>query len=152
MLSLIQIPEHCDTILAARSTKSSVGRHCDGVDVSSVPNQVGDQFTVLEVPDLDQFIPTSRDNQRLGREALNRVGDVGSKADAADPLRVTVLLDGVLALSQSIPQLDGFVTRARDNLTVVGGESNAEDIFLVTNKLAMANACIDIPKAKSTIP
>jgi len=152
MLSFIQIPEHCDPILSARSAKSSIGRHSDGVDVSSVTNEVGNQFTILEVPDLDQFIPTSRDNQRLGREALNRVGDVWSKSNTADPLCMAVLLDGVLALSQSIPKFDGFVARARDNLAIVGGESNAQDILLVTDKLAMANSCVDIPKTKGTIP
>jgi hypothetical protein len=30
-----------------------------------------------------------------------------------------IYLDGVLALGKSIPQLDGLVSAARDNLTVV---------------------------------
>ena len=60
---------------------------------------------------------------------------VGGEPDTGDPVRVTVLLlDGVLADSQGVPQLDGLVSGARHDLTVVGGESNAQHILSVTNK------------------
>ena len=43
-------------------------------------------------------------------------------------------LDGVLADSQGVPQLDGLVPRARDNLAIVLRESHAEDILGVSHK------------------
>ena len=44
----------------------------------------------------------------------------GREAYAGHPLRVTVrLADGVLALAQRVPQLDGLVTRARHNLCII---------------------------------
>lgn len=49
-------------------------------------------------------------------------------------------LDGVLAHSQSVPQLDGFIPGARDDLTVIRRESYTQDIFGVANKAASRRA------------
>lgn len=67
---------------------------------------------------LDDLVPTSRDND----------GDhgVGGEADAGDPLGVAIVGDVELALAEGVPELDGAVTRSRDDLTVVGGERDAE--------------------------
>ena len=54
---------------------------------------------------------------------------VGGESDARDPIGVTFFLDGVLALGKGVPQLDGLISAARDDLTVVSGESNAQDIL-----------------------
>jgi hypothetical protein len=48
---------------------------------------------------------------------------------------VGVLGDGVLALSEGIPELDGPVSGAGDDLTVVGGEGHAEDVLFVVVEL-----------------
>ena len=40
------------------------------------------------------------------------------------PLSMALLLDIVFALSESIPQLDGPVTRTRDDLSVIRAEAN----------------------------
>lgn len=45
-------------------------------------------------------------------------------------------LDGVLAHSQGVPQLDGFIPGARHNLTVISRESDTQDIFGVADKAA----------------
>ena len=49
-------------------------------------------------------------------------------------------LHSVLADSQSVPQLDGLVTRGRDNLTIVSGERNTHHILLMTHKLTGRSA------------
>jgi hypothetical protein len=54
---------------------------------------------------------------------------VGREADAGHPIGVSFFLDGVLALGKGVPQLDGLVPAARDDLTVVNRESHAEDIL-----------------------
>ena len=38
-------------------------------------------------------------------------------------------LDGVLALRQGVPQLDGLVPRAGHDLAVVGGEGHGHDVL-----------------------
>ena len=43
-------------------------------------------------------------------------------------------LDGVLAYTKGVPQLDGLVSGSRDNLAVVGWEGNTEDILGMTNE------------------
>jgi hypothetical protein len=66
---------------------------------------------------LDDLVPAGRDDD----------GDdgVGRESDARDPLRVAVLGDVELALAEGVPQLDGAVTRGRDDLSVVGGKGDA---------------------------
>lgn len=53
---------------------------------------------------------------------------------------MTTHLDGVLANSKSVPQLDGLVAGARHNLTVVSREGHAQNILGVSNKLAGGEA------------
>mmetsp|Transcript_32150 Transcript_32150/g.44058 ORF Transcript_32150/g.44058 Transcript_32150/m.44058 type:complete len:224 (+) Transcript_32150:331-1002(+) len=151
MLSFVQIPQHSGTILSTRGTEGAVRRNGDSVDVTGVTREVSNQLAVLEVPHLNQFIPSSRDNQRFGTILTNR-SNIGGKSDTADPLTVTVILNGVLANSKSVPQFDGLVARSRDNLAVVSGESNTQHILLVSNELAVASSCVDIPKTESPVP
>lgn len=46
----------------------------------------------------------------------------------------TSYLDGVFADSKSVPELDGPVTGARNNLAVIGREGHAQDILGVPNE------------------
>lgn len=62
------------------------------------------------------------------------------------------LTDGVLALGQGVPKLDGLVTGARDNLTVVNRESNGQDILGVAQETASGGAVVDVPKTEGAIP
>lgn len=50
------------------------------------------------------------------------------------PSVLSLYLNGVLALGQSVPQLDGLVPAARNNLTIISREGNTQDIL--KNKLA----------------
>ena len=45
-------------------------------------------------------------------------------------------LDGVLAHSECVPQLDSLVPGARHNLPVVSAEGNTQDILGVSNEAA----------------
>ena len=49
-------------------------------------------------------------------------------------------LDGVLADTQGVPQLDGLVPRARHDLAVVGREGHAEDVLGVSHEAAGGGA------------
>lgn len=65
-----------------------------------------------------------------------------SQVSVAEPDRNTpsAYLDGVLADSKSVPQLDGLVTGGRHNLAVIGRECHAQDILGVPNKLSGGGA------------
>ena len=63
-----------------------------------------------------------------------------------------MVLNGVLADTEGVPQLDGLITRTGDNLTVVSGESDRQDILGVANELTVAHAGVDVPKAEGSIP
>lgn len=93
---------------------------------------------------LDDLVPTSGDNDGVLR--------VGAEANAADPLGVTVVGDVELALAKCVPELDGAVTRARDNLTVVGGEGDREDIGGVADKAAGGGAGVEVPETEGLVP
>jgi hypothetical protein len=54
VLALVEIPEHRDSVLAARRRERAVGRDGDGVDVAGVAVVVRLQLELLELPDLWQ--------------------------------------------------------------------------------------------------
>ena len=65
---------------------------------------------------------------------------------------MTLLLDGVLALGKSVPQLDGLVARSRNNLTIVSAESNAQDVLGVIFKTASGLTGSQVPQAEGLVP
>ena len=72
MLALVEVPEHGDTILAAGSRQRTIGRDRDGVNVTGVAVVVGLELELRKLPNLDDLVPTARDNdgvQDIGREA-----------------------------------------------------------------------------------
>lgn len=121
VLAVIQIPQESLGVLATRCAEGTVRRNGNGVQVAVVAVVVVLQLAVGQVPDLDGAIPTAGDN--------DGVGVVGGEAYARYPVGVTIFLDGEFALSQGVPQFDGLVARARDNLTIVSRESNRQNIL-----------------------
>ena len=65
---------------------------------------------------------------------------------------MTVILDIVFALSESIPKLDGLVTGARDNLPVISTEADRQNIGGVADKATSGVASVQVPEAKSMVP
>jgi len=68
------------------------------------------------------------------------------------PLSMALLLDIVFALSESIPQLDGPVTRTRDDLSVIRAEANGQNIGGMSNKATGGQSSVKIPKTKGMVP
>ena len=93
---------------------------------------------------LDELVPASRDN--------DGVLGVGAEADARHPLGVALLGDGELAVTQGVPQLDGAVTRTGDDLTVVGGERDGEDVVGVADEGAGGVAGGQLPETERLVP
>jgi len=139
VLTVVNIPQHSATILTAGTAEGSVGRDGDGVEDTSVTSEVALELTVVQVPDLDDLVPTARDDERVlgGRR----------ESHAGNPVGVVLVGDGVLALGQSVPQLDGLVAGTRHNLTVVGGERNGVDILSVSTELTDGGTSVQVPQA-----
>lgn len=76
---------------------------------------------VVLITNLDGAVPPSRHN--------DGVSMIGRESHARHPVTVSIILNGVLALSKGVPQLDGLVPRTRDNLSVVYREGHGEDIL-----------------------
>lgn len=93
---------------------------------------------------LDNLVPASRDN--------DGVLGVGAEADAADPLGVTVVGDVELALAQGVPELDGAVARARNDLAVVSREADREHIGGVADEAAGGGAGVQVPQTQGLVP
>ena len=93
---------------------------------------------------LDELVPAGRDD--------HGVLGVGAEADARDPVGVALLGDGVLAVTEGVPQLDGLVPRAGDDLAVVGGEGDREDVVVVADEAAGGRAGGKLPKTEGLVP
>ena len=93
---------------------------------------------------LDELVPAARhDHGVLG---------VGAEADARNPLGVALVGDGELAVTEGVPQLDGAVARAGDDLSVVGGERDGQDIVGVADESAGGGASGELPQTKGLVP
>ena len=144
-LAFTEIPEHGNTVLATRGAQGAIRRDGDGVDVASVTNEVGADLAVGKVPDLDELVPATGDDDRV---ASHR-----GEANAGHPFGVRVaILNRVLALAERVPQLDSLVSGARDDLTVVDGEGNGQHILSVTDEASGGGTGVQVPEAEGTVP
>ena len=145
-LSLVEVPQHGGAVLSSRSTETAIRRNADRVEVASVANEVVAELAVGQGPDLDETVPSGRDNEG---DSLRR-----AEPDTRDPLAVTGLgsANGVLALSEGVPQLDGLVTGSGHDLTVVHRKGHTEDILLVADKATGGLTGVDLPQTESSVP
>ena len=144
MLAVIEIPEHGLGVLAARGTEGAVRGHSDGVQVACVADVVGLQLAVGQVPHLDILVPSS------GHD--DGVLVVGREPHAGDPVLVAILLDGVLALGKSVPQLDGLVSGGGHDLPVVSREGDGEHVLGVVLEPAGSLASGQVPESQGLVP
>lgn len=93
---------------------------------------------------LNKLVPASRHN--------DGVLGVGAEAHARHPVGVALVGDGELAVTQGVPELDGTVTRSRDNLAVVGGEGHGEDVVVVANEGAGGVTAGELPETEGLVP
>lgn len=93
---------------------------------------------------LDELVPAGGDN--------DGVLGVGREADAGNPLSVALLGDGELAVTEGVPQLDGAVARAGNDLAVVGGEGDGQNVVGVSDETAGGGAGRELPKTEGLVP
>ena len=93
---------------------------------------------------LDELVPTAGDN--------DGVLGIGAESHAGNPLCVALVGDGVLAVAEGVPELDCAVAGTGNDLSVVGGEGDGEDIVGVANEAAGGGAGSELPQAESLVP
>jgi len=69
-----------------------------------------------------------------------------------NPLSVILVSDDVFAVSKSVPELDGSITRTRHDLTIVGREGDGENVVGVANKTAGSGAGGELPESEGFVP
>lgn len=93
---------------------------------------------------LDELVPTGGDN--------DGVLGVGAESDARNPLSVALVGDGVLAVTEGVPELDCSVARTRDDLSVVGREGDGENVVGVANESSGGGTGSKLPETEGLVP
>jgi hypothetical protein len=93
---------------------------------------------------LNKSVPSSRDDDRIGR--------IRRETYTTDPFAMSLFSDCEFTITESIPELDGFVSTTTDYLSVVGTEGDREDIIGMADETTSSLASVEIPKTKSFIP
>lgn len=93
---------------------------------------------------LDELVPARGHN--------HRVLGVRAEAHARHPVGVALVSDGVLAVTKGVPELDAAITRGGDNLAVVGGERDGEDVIVVADEGAGGSTAGELPEAEGLVP
>jgi len=65
---------------------------------------------------------------------------------------VSLLSDGEFAVTKSVPELNSAIAGSRNDLSVVGGEGNGENIIRVSDKSSGGSTSGKLPKAECLIP
>ena len=102
LLNIAEVEDSDLLVLASGHNEVSSGRDGDSVDASVVHLDAILDVEGLVVPDLEVSVP-SDGGEVLSSGGLGRGGD---ESDLGDPVVVVVLLDGVLAVSLHVPELD----------------------------------------------
>jgi len=144
VLRLVQIPEHGGSVLSSGGAEGSIWGDSDGVDVAAVADVVGLKAARAELPDLHELVPSTADN--------NGVLGVRAESHARNPVLVSLLGDGELAVTEGVPELDCAVARSRNDLSVVGRERDRENIVGMSDKSAGGGASGELPEAEGLVP
>ena len=65
---------------------------------------------------------------------------------------MALVSDGVLAVTEGVPELDAAVAGAGDNLAVVGGEGDGKDVVGVADEAAGRGTGSELPETQSLVP
>jgi hypothetical protein len=142
--TLDNIPDHDLTVVRSGSEVGGVVDHVDGVNLGLVSHEGVHELHVGVVPDLDGLIPR-------GGDADGGLGLV-VESNARDGISVGVLVNGMFADTVDVPDFDLVIASTGENLVLVGGEGNGEDISGVTDELVDGLSRLEVPKSAGTVP
>jgi len=134
MSSFNEVPDVDLTVSTTGGDEVGVWSEIEGVDLSFMSNKGVHERHDGVIPDLDGLIPGGRDDDWLL--------DIVEVSDAGNPVGVLVLVNGELADTVDVPDLEVLVDGAGSDLSVIGGEGNREDIFVVTDEGLLVSAVL----------
>jgi len=143
-LAVDQVPDHNGTVTGAGGKVGGVLDHVDGVDLSLVAGEGVHQLHVHVVPNLDGLVPGGGDDDG----GLLAVVEL----DAGDGIGVLVLVNGVLAETLGVPDLNLVIKTTGQDLSIVVGDGDGEDVLLVADELLNGFAGLHVPETDGTIP
>ncbi len=65
---------------------------------------------------------------------------------------MALLSNSELAVTESVPELDCSIARSGDDLSVVGGEGNGQNIVSVANKASSGGTRGKLPETQGLVP
>jgi len=144
MSSFNQVPDVDFTVSTTGGDEVGVWCKIKSVDLSFVSNE-----SVLEghdgvIPNLNGLIPGSRDDDWLL--------DIVEVSDAGNPVGVLVLVNGELADTVDVPNLEVLIDGTGGDLSIIWGEGDRKDIFGVTDKSLSGLSSLKVPESDGTIP
>jgi len=144
MSSFNQVPDMDLSVSSSGSDEVGVWCQVEGVDLSLVSNKGVFQSHDGVVPNLDGLIVRSRDD--------NWVLDVVEVSNAGNPVGVRVLVNGELADTVDVPNLEALIDGSRGDLSVIWGESNREDVLGVPEEGLSGGGGLEVPESDGAIP
>ncbi|RAL41491.1 hypothetical protein DM860_010285 [Cuscuta australis] len=145
LLSFGQIPEENNSIFPSAGTQRAIGGNRNGVHVPCVAGKSGTKLAVGQIPHLHSFIPRSRDDRGMDI--------VRAESNARNPLAVTVgVLNSVLALAESVPQLNCLVPGRGNNLTIIDGKRHGKDVLSVADEPTRSGSRLEVPETELSVP
>jgi len=144
MSTFDEVPDVNLTVSTTGGDEVGVDGEINGVDLSLVSNEGVHEGHHLVIPDIDGLIPGGRDN--------DWGSDIVEVSDAGNPVGMWVLVNGELALTVNVPNLNFLVHTTGSNLSIIWGEGNRENIFLVTSESLSSLGSLKVPESDGTIP
>lgn len=142
--SFNQVPDHGNTVFSSRGKIFGIWWDVQRVNLSFMSVEGVHERHGVVVPDLDGFVPRGRYNDwGLG---------VMIELNGRYPVGVSVFLNGELALTNSVPDLESLVSSSRGNLSVVWREVDGKNVSSVADKSLGGFSLLQVPKSESSVP
>jgi hypothetical protein len=136
-------------LAAGHDVPTTVGGDGDGVDVAFVGFEL-EPDGVVDVPDFEPAVPADADEIGLDSDALAFID--GAEPDLGDPIVVVVGLSGELAVSEGVEEADFPFGACGEDLPVVRGEGDSEDLLLVSDESLGGLAGGEVPEPDVVVP
>ena len=88
---------------------------------------------------LDKLVPTRRNN--------NRVLGIRTEPHTRDPFSMPLICNGKFTVSKRVPELNGPITRSRDDLTIVGAERYGKNVVGMAYETASGSSRTKFPQS-----
>lgn len=143
-LSANNVPDHNHTVVGAGSEVGRVVNEIEGGDLRVVSLEGVEQAHVGVVPNLDGLIPR-------GSHAKSWLLGV-VESHNRDGISVLIFFNSVFALRTGVPDLDLLVETSSNDLSVVSGKVNGEDVTGMSNELGDGSSGLHVPETNSSVP